>query len=93
MGVDGKRSLVIARDLHAVLAQVRGGSEVVVEQDNQPVAVLRAAEPPRMISDCIALAEQREPERGYAITLDPKLAETAEEVVRNRQPWNPPSWD
>jgi len=81
-----------ARDFHAVLAQVRKGAEIVIDEDDKPVAVLRAFEQPgRTISECIALAEQRE--RGYAITLDPDFAETVEEVVRNRQPWNPPSWD
>jgi hypothetical protein len=40
---------------------------------------------------CIALAEQRERERGYAVTLDPDFAADVEEIVRNRKPWNPPS--
>ena len=31
--------------------------------------------------------------RGYAVTLDPDFAANVEEIVRNRQPWNPPSWD
>jgi hypothetical protein len=31
-----------------------------------------------MISDCIALAKQRERERGDAITLDPEFAEAVE---------------
>ena len=37
----------LARDLHAVLEKVRQGLGVVVEQDRQPVAVLRASDPPR----------------------------------------------
>ena len=84
----------LARDLHAVLARGREGAEILIEEDHRTVAVLRAAEPPlRTISECIALAEQRERERGYAITLDPDFAEAVEDVVRNRQPWNPPTWD
>jgi antitoxin (DNA-binding transcriptional repressor) of toxin-antitoxin stability system len=84
----------IAGNFHAVLERVREGAEILIEEDHRPVAVLRAAEPPhRTISECIALAEQRERERGYAITLDPDFAEAVEEVVRKRHPWNPPSWD
>ena len=77
-----------------MLERVRQGAEILIEEDHQPVAVLRAVEPPlRTISECIALAEQRERERGYPITLDPDFAEAVDEIVRNRKPWNPPSWD
>jgi antitoxin (DNA-binding transcriptional repressor) of toxin-antitoxin stability system len=83
----------VARDFAAVLEKVRQGLEVVVEHDRQPVAVLRSAAPPRRtISECIALAEQREKERGHAVTLDPDFAADVEEIARNRKPWNPPAW-
>jgi antitoxin (DNA-binding transcriptional repressor) of toxin-antitoxin stability system len=65
----------LARDLHAVLERVRRGGEVVIEQDHKPVAVLGSVgsvDPQkRTISESIALAEERERQRGYAITLDP----------------------
>lgn len=84
----------LARDLHAVLEKVRQGAEVVVERNHQPLAILRAATPrQRTISECIALAEQRERERGYAVTLDPEFAAEVEHIVDNRTPWNPSSWD
>jgi antitoxin (DNA-binding transcriptional repressor) of toxin-antitoxin stability system len=84
----------VVRDIQAVLERVRQGAEVVVEHDHQPVAVLRPAVPRHpTISECITLAEQRERERGYAVTLDPDFAADVEEIVRNRKPWNPPSWD
>jgi len=84
----------VVRDIQAVLERVRQGGEVVVEHDHEPVVVLRPAVPRRRtISECITLAEQRERERGYAITLDPDFAADIEEIVRNRKPWNPPSWD
>jgi antitoxin (DNA-binding transcriptional repressor) of toxin-antitoxin stability system len=84
----------LARDLHAVLEKVRQGTEVIVECDHQPVAVLRPAVPlRRTISACIMLAEEREKERGYAVTLDPDFAAVVEEIVHNRKPWNPPSWE
>ena len=37
----------LARDVHAVLDQVQAGTEVIVERNAQPVAILRAAEPRR----------------------------------------------
>jgi hypothetical protein len=73
---------------------MRQGAEVIVERNHQPLAVLRAAAPRRTtISECIALAEQREKERGYAVPLNQEFAEEVEQIVRNRKPSNPPSWD
>ena len=84
----------LARDLHAVLEKVRQGAEVIVERNHQPLAVLRAATPlRRTISDCIALAGLRDKERGYSVTLDPEFAADVQQIVRNRRPWNPSSWD
>ena len=84
----------VTRDFAAVLERVRQGVEVVVELNHQAVAVLRPVSPPRRtISECIALAERHEKERGYAVTLDPDFAADVEEIIRNRQPWNPPTWD
>jgi antitoxin (DNA-binding transcriptional repressor) of toxin-antitoxin stability system len=84
----------LARDLHAVLEQVRRGGEVVVEQDHLPVAVLRPAEQPgRLLSESIAIARQREIEFGAAAVLDADFAEDMEDIVRNRQLWNATSWD
>ncbi len=84
----------VVRDIQAILEKVRQGAEVVVEHNHQPVAVLRPAAPPRRtISECIALAEQRERERGYAVALDPDFAADVEQIIRDRQSWNPPAWD
>ena len=83
-----------ARDLPALLARVRAGAEIVIESGAHPVAVLRAAEPPRRsVSDCIALAKKHEEETGDAPVLDPDFAADVEEIIRNRKPWNPPVWD
>ena len=49
----------LARDLHAVLAKVRQGTEIVIEQDHRAVAVLKPSEPTRpgrTLNECIALA-------------------------------------
>jgi antitoxin (DNA-binding transcriptional repressor) of toxin-antitoxin stability system len=82
------------RDLATILKRVQSGAEVVIERDAQPVAVIRAAAPARRtISECIALAEAHEMETGQAPVLDPDFAADVEEIVRNRKPWNPPSWD
>jgi antitoxin (DNA-binding transcriptional repressor) of toxin-antitoxin stability system len=83
-----------ARDFPYLLARVREGAEVVIESDAAPVAVLRAAEPPRRsIEECIALAKKHEEETGEAPVLDPDFAADVEEIIRNRKPWNPPAWD
>lgn len=84
----------LAKDVHAVLEQVKQGGEVVVEQDHRPVAIIKSAEErPRTLSESIALAKQREDQRGYRVVLDPDFAEDVEEIVRNRQPWKPTAWD
>jgi hypothetical protein len=66
----------------------------VIERDAQPLAVVRPATPlRRTISDCIALAKAHEEETGQAPTLEPDFAADVQEIIRNRKPWNPPSWD
>jgi len=84
----------LARDLHAIIEQVRSGSEVVVERDQQPVALLRPPAPRhRTVSESLEIALRREKERGYAVTLDADFAADVREIVRSRKPWNPSSWD
>jgi antitoxin (DNA-binding transcriptional repressor) of toxin-antitoxin stability system len=81
------------RDVRAILQRVETGAEIIIERDAQPVAVLRAASVRRTISECIALAKAHEEEIGLALTLGPDFATDVEEIIRNRQPWNPPAWD
>ena len=82
------------RDLAAILKRVQAGAEIVIERDAQPFAVIRAAAPVRRtISACIELAEAHEKEAGPAPVLDPDFAADVETIVRNRKPWNPPTWD
>lgn len=83
----------LARDIRAVLQRVETGAEVVIERDKQPVAVLRAAAPVhRTISECIALAKAHEAEHEQIPLLDADFAADVHEIIRNRKPWNPPSW-
>lgn len=81
----------LARDVHAVLAKVQAGVEVIVEQDHRPVATIQ---PPvrsgRPISACIASARAS----GSKVTLDGGFGEDVDIGIGGRsQPWNPPSWD
>lgn len=83
-----------ARDFASLLARVRAGAEVIIENNAEPVAVVHPAEPvPRTISECIALAKAHEEESGKAPILDPDFAEDLEEILNNREPWNPPAWE
>jgi antitoxin (DNA-binding transcriptional repressor) of toxin-antitoxin stability system len=83
-----------ASDFAGLMARVRAGAEIIIENGERVVAVLHAAEPVRRrISDCIALAKAHEEESGKAPVLDPDFAEDVEEILRHRKPWNPPAWE
>ena len=62
----------LARDTHTVLARVRDeGLEVIVEQDQRLVAVIRRPEGPgRRLSECIAIAKAYEENLGDAPVPD-----------------------
>ncbi|HTU48888.1 MAG TPA: hypothetical protein VMF91_27750 [Bryobacteraceae bacterium] len=81
----------VARDFAAVLEKVRQGSEVVVEQDHRPVAVIRSTQPAaKMISEVIADLERR----GSDAVMDEDFARDIQAGIdSHREPWNPPSWD
>jgi hypothetical protein len=58
------------------------------------VAIMKPAEQPgRLLSESIAIARQRESERGSGAVLDPDFAGDMEDIVRNRPPWNPTTGD
>ena len=81
----------VARDLHAVLAKVQQGIEVVIEQDHRPVSIVRSPFPKgRLLSECIALAEAR----GTTAIPDEGFVKDVEEGIAERsKPWNPPNWE
>ena len=84
----------VASDFAAVLRKVGHGEEVVVNSDGRAVAVIKAADPERRtLSQLIELAGEREKQRGYAITLDEDYAADVEQIVRERKPWTPSSWE
>lgn len=81
-----------ASDFASLLARVRAGAEVVIEEGMQPVAVLKpvAARPGRLLSESIALAEAH----GSTVTLDEGFAADLEAVINShREPLDPPAWD
>jgi antitoxin (DNA-binding transcriptional repressor) of toxin-antitoxin stability system len=79
-----------ASDFAGLLARVRAGAEVVIENGNEPVAVIHAPAPPRRsISECIALCPA---ESNATIDADfPKDVKAA--VEGHREPLDPPAWD
>jgi antitoxin (DNA-binding transcriptional repressor) of toxin-antitoxin stability system len=79
-----------ARDFAGLLARVRAGAEVVIEDGPLTVAVLHTPAPPRRsIEECIALLPEDSP-----ATIDEDFARDVEEAVAaHREPLNPPAWD
>jgi antitoxin (DNA-binding transcriptional repressor) of toxin-antitoxin stability system len=79
-----------ATSVASLLARVRAGAEIVIENDTRPVAILHATEPVRRtISECIALL----PEDSTA-TIDPDFSkDVANAIESHRAPLDPPAWD
>lgn len=87
----------VARDLHAALARVQQGIEIVIEQDHRPVAVLKSsapARPGRKLSECIAMAAAYEAKLGSAPIPDEDFARDVQAGVdARRDSFEPPAWD
>jgi antitoxin (DNA-binding transcriptional repressor) of toxin-antitoxin stability system len=82
------------RATSALMARVRAGAEVVIEDGSQAIAVLHSPAPPRRsISESIALAEARSKELGYEPVMDAEFAADMEEIIRNRKPRDRSAWD
>ncbi len=81
----------LARDIRGVLAKVKDGIEVIVEQDHRPVAVIR---PPQRSGRPISEIIRQAKERNSTVTLDPDFGKDLEAIIAShQQPWNPPSWE
>jgi antitoxin (DNA-binding transcriptional repressor) of toxin-antitoxin stability system len=79
-------------DFAALLARVRAGMEIIIEDNSRAVAVLTPApvRPGRLLSDAIASAESR----GSTATLDGNFAHDLDEIISShREPLNPPAWE
>ncbi len=81
----------VVKDIASVLEKVRQGSEVVIEQNHHPIAVIKPSKPGgRPISEVIAALEAS----GASAVIDEDFARDVEEAIQaRREPWNPPSWD
>ena len=79
-----------ASDFAGLLARVRAGAEVVIENGTLPVAVIHAPVPSRRtISECIAL----QAENSTAI-MDADFAKDVEAAIEShREPLSPPTWE
>jgi antitoxin (DNA-binding transcriptional repressor) of toxin-antitoxin stability system len=81
-----------ARDFTSLMAHVNAGSEVVIERDAQPVAIVRPPVklPGRLLSEVIALMEAR----GSTATVDEDFARDVEAAIAaHPEPLDPPAWD
>jgi len=81
----------VVKDITAVMAKVRQGTEMIIELGNRPVAVIKPSKPipGRMISEVIADLKAR----GSSVVMDDDFAQDiADGIKAHRQPWNPPSW-
>lgn len=71
----------LARDLHAVLARLQQGMEVIVEQDHRPVAVIRPPLPRgRPVSEILRAAK----ERNSTVTLDEEFGADLETIIASQ---------
>jgi len=80
-----------ASDFASLMAWVRAGSEVVIEQDEQPVAVVRPVETGvRRLSESLRLAR----EHASRATLDQDFGKDVEAAIDSHcAPLNPPASD
>ncbi|MBV9226599.1 MAG: hypothetical protein JOY85_21400 [Acidobacteriaceae bacterium] len=80
----------LAKNIQSILRRVETGAEIVIERNMEPVAVLRAATPPRRkISECIALLPA-----DSTATIDPDFAKDVDAAINaHRESLEPPAWD
>jgi antitoxin (DNA-binding transcriptional repressor) of toxin-antitoxin stability system len=80
----------LSENLADVLAKVKQGAEVVIEQDHQPVAVLRpAVVRGRKISEILALMD-----KNSTATMDADFPRDVQAGIdAHNEPWEPPAWD
>ncbi len=80
----------IGGNFAAALEKVRQGIEVVVEHEHQPIAVLKAAEPPRRtIAQILALMP-----KDSTATIDEDFAADVEAAIEShREPLDASKWD
>lgn len=73
----------VTKNFAAVLDSLRQGTEVVVEQDHRPVAIISPLKGPgRPIDECIALAKAHD----SGATLDEDFAQDLDEIIAEGKP-------
>jgi antitoxin (DNA-binding transcriptional repressor) of toxin-antitoxin stability system len=83
-----------ARDFAGLMARVRAGAEVVIDDASPAVKLSLVGERRgRLLSESIALAEARSKELGYEPVMDAEFAADMEEIIRNRKPRDTSAWD
>ena len=90
MGILRVTEVELASDIGTILNRVQSGTEVIVERNARPVAVLRAVEPHRRrLSEILgSLSEDS------TATIDPEFAADVQAVIdSHREPLNSPDWD
>jgi hypothetical protein len=75
-----------ARDFAGLIARVRAGDEILIENGAYPPVSLRSGFPaPRTISESIEIARRLEQETGEAAVLDPDFVDDVAEIVEGRR--------
>jgi prevent-host-death family protein len=79
----------LARDIASVLDRVQSGTEIAIERDARPVAVLRPAEPQRRkLSEIVASLSENS-----TAPIDPDFAADVQAFIdRHREPLPRPEW-
>ena len=80
----------LPRDLDRLLAQVRAGGEVMIEEGSVPIAVMHAPSPvKRTFAEAIALMKKTS-----TVVVDDEFPQDVEAAIAaHNQPWEPPAWD
>jgi hypothetical protein len=80
----------LVRDIHALLDKLQQGSEIIIERDSQPLAIVRpAAASKRKISECIALL----PQDSTALIDADFAADVEAAIAAHPEPLEPYHWD
>jgi antitoxin (DNA-binding transcriptional repressor) of toxin-antitoxin stability system len=90
--------LKLPPEVRDLINRLRAGEEIVIDSENESVAVIRAAKPAAAqmdssISATIARIEARDIERGYPLRMGADFADDLEEIVNNRKPRDTSAWD
>jgi antitoxin (DNA-binding transcriptional repressor) of toxin-antitoxin stability system len=84
-----------ARDFDGVLARVRAGDEIIVDDGKAPLVILSVALEPagRSIAESISLGKAYAKKLGYTPVMDAEFAADIEERIRARRPRDTSVWD